>query len=372
MSKIRINDLARELEVKSREILDSLTAVGVTEKKTHSSSLEDYEAELVRKHLRGRSEAAPSAARTFARTIHGEDEFKTKIDLSHISRPGDVLRAITQQKGVADTPPARPVVKAPAPPPLVEAKAEALVAAPVAPKAVPPKPASEPPAPPPAPRMVTPASVAATYRPPSVVVIPPKVHVTPPVASSPAAGATAPTNIPPSVVVVPPRATPPATPLAGVAPVTPPPAPHRDNVTQMQASAPVRPSAPVAPPPRMIMPQTGPRPVYKAPPPPVGVPSANTAPRPAPGRPVPGQPIFQRTARPLAPGQSRPPLRPGERRPMHPTRVAPAGARPLGVGPGAGIGAPPGPSRPGARPGAPSRRPGQRYVPRGVKSGPMK
>ncbi len=34
--------------------------------------------------------------------------------------------------------------------------------------------------------------------------------------------------------------------------------------------------------------------------------------------------------------------------------------------------APPGPTRPGSRPGAPSRRPGQRYVPRGVKEGPMK
>ena len=54
----------------------------------------------------------------------------------------------------------------------------------------------------------------------------------------------------------------------------------------------------------------------------------------APGRPVPGQPIFQRP-RPMAPGGGPPrPLRPGERRPMHPTRTAPAGARPLGVGPG--------------------------------------
>jgi translation initiation factor IF-2 len=34
--------------------------------------------------------------------------------------------------------------------------------------------------------------------------------------------------------------------------------------------------------------------------------------------------------------------------------------------------APPGPSRPGARPGGPSRRPGQRYIPRGIKEGPMK
>ena len=41
MSKIRINDLARELEVKSKAILDVLVEAGVTEKKTHSSSLEE-------------------------------------------------------------------------------------------------------------------------------------------------------------------------------------------------------------------------------------------------------------------------------------------------------------------------------------------
>src|SRR5208282_2894361 len=108
MSKIRINDLARELEVKSKEILDALTAVGVTEKKTHSSSLEDHEAEQVRKHLRGRSDATPSSAKPSSRTVRGEEEIKTKIDLSQISRPGDVLRAITQQKGAVEQPAARP------------------------------------------------------------------------------------------------------------------------------------------------------------------------------------------------------------------------------------------------------------------------
>src|SRR5208283_4826931 len=160
MSKIRINDLARELEVKSKEILDVLTTVGVTEKKTHSSSLEDHEADLVRKHLRGRSEAAPSSAKT-SRAARGEDEIKTKIDLSHISRPGDVLRAITQQKGVAEHTAARPAVKPPVATPAVETKAEAP-AAPVKPKAAASKPASEAPAPP---RLVTPASVAAAQRP---------------------------------------------------------------------------------------------------------------------------------------------------------------------------------------------------------------
>jgi len=90
MSKVRINDLARELEVKSKAILDALPLVGVTEKKTHSSSLEEHEAEKVRAHIRGSSEAQSSSARS-TRTLRGEEEIKTKIDLSHISRPGDVL-----------------------------------------------------------------------------------------------------------------------------------------------------------------------------------------------------------------------------------------------------------------------------------------
>src|SRR4029077_6965726 len=149
MSKIRINDLARELEVKSKEILDVLTTVGVTEKKTHSSSLEDHEAELVRKHLRSRSEGAPSSAKA-SRAAHGDEGIKTKIDLSNISRPGDVLRAITQQKGVAEHPAARPA----APPPVEKSAIEAKAGAP---KAMPPKPAAGAPAPP-TPGMVTPAS----------------------------------------------------------------------------------------------------------------------------------------------------------------------------------------------------------------------
>ena len=41
MSKIRINELARELEVKPSIILDLLPELGVTDKKTHSSSLDD-------------------------------------------------------------------------------------------------------------------------------------------------------------------------------------------------------------------------------------------------------------------------------------------------------------------------------------------
>src|SRR5579885_1605140 len=51
MKKIRINELARELEVKPQKILDLLPELGVADKKTHSSSLDDDVAELIRRHF---------------------------------------------------------------------------------------------------------------------------------------------------------------------------------------------------------------------------------------------------------------------------------------------------------------------------------
>src|SRR5450759_2861056 len=41
MKKIRINELARELEGKAHEILERLPELGVSEKKTHSSSIDE-------------------------------------------------------------------------------------------------------------------------------------------------------------------------------------------------------------------------------------------------------------------------------------------------------------------------------------------
>jgi len=355
MSKVRINDLARELEVKSKAILDALPHVGVTEKKTHSSSLEEHEAEKVRAYLRGSGESQTSSART-SRPLRGEEEIKTKIDLSHISRPGDVLKAITQKKEAAAAPPApvRPAAPAIPPKPVVAVPSPK----PPAPVVAAPTSVTPPPAPP-----VRPVVAPPVVEKPAAVVAPPPAPPIPRPAAPP---------VPPVAVVAPPPTTPVVPPVtASAAPVAPAP-----------PAAPVRPAtpsvtaAPQTPAPRMIVPQTGPRPVYKAPPPrppaPVAQGAAPTSTmRPAPGRPVPGQPIFQRPRPQGAPGVGgpRPPLRPGERRPMHPTRTGPGGARPIGVGPGL---PPPGPVRPGSRPGAPARRPGQRYVPRGVKEGPMK
>jgi len=336
MGKIRINDLARELEVKSKAILDVLPQVGVTEKKSHSSSVEDHEAEKVRAFLRAAGEAQSSARQ--ARAVRAADDIKTKIDLSNISRPGDVLNAIRKQQ--------------PAIPPDVPS-----------PKLTPPS------------VKASPAAVAPSARTaaPAVAVTPPKmvVPVTTPRPSfsvpAPPAASTAVTPTAPRATVAAPPFVQAASPAA-VAPSDPTEVlPVQPTAKAVAPSAPVRPSSPS---PRMIVPQTGPRPVYKAPPrpaPPVA--QAGAPARPVPGRPVPGQPIFQRPRPGAAAPGARPTLRPGERRPMHPTRQSPTGTRPLGVGPG---GPPPGTVRPGARPGAPSRRPGQRYVPRGVKEGPMK
>ena len=64
MSKVRINDLAREMEVKSRQVLDILAELGLASGKTHSSSLEDYEADKVRAHFeRGTRSAGQASAR---------------------------------------------------------------------------------------------------------------------------------------------------------------------------------------------------------------------------------------------------------------------------------------------------------------------
>ena len=143
MSKVRINALARELEVKSKSILDALTAVGVTEKKTHSSSIEENEAEQVRTYLtRGSRPAAPFRA---------AQEAKPAFNLSHVSKPGDALKAILERKQAEaaarsrpPTPVARPTVANPAAaaaarpgPPATRPAAPAASATPAAPAAAP-------------------------------------------------------------------------------------------------------------------------------------------------------------------------------------------------------------------------------------------
>src|ERR1700691_3203347 len=49
--QVRLNELARELEIKAKVLIDYLPEIGVTEKKTHSSSIDVDHAVLVRKHF---------------------------------------------------------------------------------------------------------------------------------------------------------------------------------------------------------------------------------------------------------------------------------------------------------------------------------
>src|SRR5437588_10916972 len=150
MTKIRINDLARELEVKSKAILDVLLEVGVTEKRTHSSSVEEDEAEKIRRYFTTKSSSAVSREKT------APGEIKPKLDLSKISKPGDVLKLLKEKEmqqhhapvpsRPAVIPPPRPPVVATAPPAVQEKPVAVVPKAPmVAPFAAPPITQEEPP-----------------------------------------------------------------------------------------------------------------------------------------------------------------------------------------------------------------------------------
>ena len=391
--KIRINDLARELEVKSKVILDLLLKVGVTEKKTHSSSIEVDEAERVKKYYAEHGEPGSSS-----RSVRVQaEEFKPKIDLSHISKPGDVLKAITQKAAQPQVSPraaaAAPPLQTVAPPSAVPPRPPSSVAKPPAATAST-APAAPVETPKPAPRLITPQSVA---RPSAAVIIPPK----PPLAVPPTAPVEdkaapvehrAEEQVPIPVetqlevadaeVEVSETEAPTADTAANDSPVSHAARPAA-SAAAPHGARPATGTPRSAPPRRLIVPQTGPRPVYAAPPP------LPTRPSPvAPvrgGMPERGKPIFQRP-RPgvqgpspgqspgpgqFTPGQNRPPVRPGERRGPHPTRSGAPGTRPTFGAGGGGVGAAPPPPT-GQRPMGRPARPGQRYVPRGVKEGPMK
>ncbi len=56
-NEIRINDLCRELEVKAKTVLESLPRFGISEKKTHSSSISRELADRVRAYFRALKDA---------------------------------------------------------------------------------------------------------------------------------------------------------------------------------------------------------------------------------------------------------------------------------------------------------------------------
>ena len=398
MSKVRINDLAREMEVKSRQILDVLVEIGLGEGKTHSSSIEDYEAEKVRAQFQRGGASSRGAA---SRAPQG---IQPKVDLSHISKPGDAAKAILAKKQAEEEAarrshaPAKPVppVVVKAAPPVVKVAAPAPeVAKPEPRKIMPPVRQAPNIVPPPAPPAIASKPPVGTVvaKPPAGVVAPrPAVASAPPavtVVVRPPAAATRPVE-PPAPAPRPPAAAAPAAvaPVAPVAPpaeITPPPAEPASApvaeapkpapvseaaASEVEASAPAatdetpeatasEPAAPAPPVRRVVMPQTGPRPVYKAP---IVSPAAAASGAAATGVGIQrGRPIFERP-RPGAPGSqggftprpqgAAPGQFPGGPRPKHPTRTTPGGFTPGGPG---GPGGRPGF---GQRPGSGAPRPG--------------
>jgi translation initiation factor IF-2 len=436
MSKVRINDLAREMEVKSRQVLDLLAELGLGAGKTHSSSLEEDEADKVRAQFKRASRSASAASTPASRAPQA---IAPKIDLSHISKPGDVLKAIQAKKQEeeaearksrlplkrsAATPAPEPT--RPAPTAVVAVKPSATPAKPE-PRKIVPQPRSAPPivAQPPAiatrpPAKAVVAKAPAVAQRPAVAVAPPAVAV---VVKPPAKTAKpAPEHIAPAATPAAPHTkarasrtaepveieTPLAAEAAALAPeqadlfpgeaaglaaaaLAHPPAHRGKGHAHTAAPTPALPAR------RMVMPQTGPRPVYTAPPAADLPPSAGAG--TAAGGIRRGEPIFrrpsgttggasQRTTGTPGAGQF-----PGGPRPKHPTRTtsgafagtgAPGapGTRPgFGARPGFGPPRSGGPPRPGSVPPAgesprpqraPSRGRGGRPQYPKTKEGPMK
>lgn len=128
MGTIRINELARELEVKSKAILDCLVELGVTEKKSHSSALEDELAERVRARLRAATEveaaeepaarkapapaasphvAAPAEPKHVPETAYGIEKLEFH-SVAPLTRSIAEIKA-EARRAVMPPPPARPV-----------------------------------------------------------------------------------------------------------------------------------------------------------------------------------------------------------------------------------------------------------------------
>src|SRR5882762_8766674 len=93
MNKIRINELARQLEIPSHSILDMLPELGVTEKKTHSSSIDESVAEIIRSRVQGAPE--PSSPE------HGGSSAVAVAEAPHIEEQPLGPSAVREQPALA-------------------------------------------------------------------------------------------------------------------------------------------------------------------------------------------------------------------------------------------------------------------------------
>src|SRR5579862_6366888 len=340
MNKIRINVLARELEIKAQELIDKLPELGVTEKKTHSSSVDEDVAEKLRRVFAGGSaapaeiESAPEAAEPPAPAAPAPAPVAEAAPPAPVETAPEIRAEPPAAPAAEEAPAVRPAgpgarlrpplagsvpVRPPTSPHLGGVQGPPAAAAPPRPVPQPPRPLPSAPRPGQVlsgPRSPFPAGVTPAVRPPesmrpgTVAPRPPSVvrpAGPPPSAGSPIAGQQASPASAPGA----PAARPPARPLAGQPVVRPVVPPRPDLVAKL---AQPRPGAPAQPRP--------------------GVPLRPQA-SPVPGRPIyqgpirPGQPMVARGG---PPARSAPGMRPGGGpRPMHPTSrgmVAPGLAPP--------------------------------------------
>src|SRR6202140_402980 len=355
-NQVRINELARELEVKAKAIIDLLPGYGVTEKKTHSSSIPEDVAVKVRAKLKGASDEE-SAAESAAKTESQAKEAAAKAARTRPAPPAPAPVAAAPSVS-APAPAGRPPV-AVVPPPTANV--------PAAKAAPPPNGPAAKPAPPPAPAPAAPAAPSVSSTPAA-----PAPQATRPAA--PPSGAPLRPSAPPATSLRPqppaaqsgaPAAQRPAPSPSGLRPQPPAVRPAASSSAPSRAGAPARPTT-MTPRPPLPSGNRGPLPsTTHGASRPLGQGAQRPAGGPRPGQPMrPQQPAQGRTFTPRpagSPGSS--PARPFEQRrgPM------PTGTRPGPRAPGRPGMLPPFPEKlpPKAEPGKPlyTRKPPQRQRP---------
>ncbi|HET9400999.1 MAG TPA: translation initiation factor IF-2 [Candidatus Acidoferrales bacterium] len=141
-NQIRINELARELEVKAKAIIDVLPELGVTEKKTHSSSLDIPVAEKVRRHFRAEADAEAEAEARAAADKASKEAAAKAARMRPAGAPAPAAPKPAAPSAPVGAKPVVPVSPA-APPPAAPVAAKPTIVPPAAARPVaPPVPAS--------------------------------------------------------------------------------------------------------------------------------------------------------------------------------------------------------------------------------------
>src|ERR1700674_4996384 len=109
MSKIRINELARELEVKPNVLLELLPELGVADKKTHSSSLDDEIALELRRRLgQGQAPESPKEPKV---EVEPEAPAPPRVHAVPKSEPAPVAPEALAESAPRETEPQAPPVE---------------------------------------------------------------------------------------------------------------------------------------------------------------------------------------------------------------------------------------------------------------------